>query len=235
MDVDSLSFILPRILSSQSQAAVPMRGVPCTWYTVCATLSPCTLGVSLASISFLSAFHGHPPVPLWSFLLAPSCINWQRRTPAHQDGSHSGSRNSSCICRNPSTSLPSNPRHPGRSACRRYFLVLSIQLGLYPRGEKKAPHREQNFSLKHTHVSPLLARLLLHSKARPPRSSSISASLSQKTPFRLRMLCCLYPAQSVFAYRSIELIPNPRFETVKATYRLHQVSALAPYLPPRCA
>lgn len=46
-----------------------------------------------SSTRFLSAFHGHPHVPWWSFLVSAPSINWRRHTPAHQDGSHSESRN----------------------------------------------------------------------------------------------------------------------------------------------
>lgn len=53
----------------------------------------CTSVVLFPSTRFLSAFHGHPHVPWWSFLVSAPSINWRRRTPAHQDGSHSESRN----------------------------------------------------------------------------------------------------------------------------------------------
>lgn len=54
---------------------------------------PLYLRCSLPSTRFLSAFHGHSYVPWWSSLVPAPSINWRRRTPAHQDGSHSESRN----------------------------------------------------------------------------------------------------------------------------------------------
>lgn len=50
------------------------------------------LRCSLPSTRLLSAFHSHSYVPWWSFLDPAPSINWRRRTPAHQDGSHSESR-----------------------------------------------------------------------------------------------------------------------------------------------
>lgn len=58
------------VLEPSRAALPPCLRSSCTWYTVHATLCPCTFGVSLASISFQSAFHSHPSVPWWSFLVA---------------------------------------------------------------------------------------------------------------------------------------------------------------------
>lgn len=114
--------------------------------------------VPLLVPSVFSSFFPVPVCILWpptcamvEFLVPASSINWRRRLPAHQDGSHfeRAATRPASICRNPSPSLPPKPMLSWHllSAGISFFYPWIVPLSM------GAPHRDQNFCNK-AHMSP---------------------------------------------------------------------------------
>lgn len=111
------SWPLGLVSSKSSVSEFPFLVLHMVLYTLLGRgCGPLYLRSSLPSLRLLSAFHSHSYVPWWSFLDPAPSINWRRRTPAHQDGSHSESRTlrAASVETLPIPCL-SNPCYPGNS------------------------------------------------------------------------------------------------------------------------